>query len=52
MTVSEICKIISDCDRLRVIILQNKHELTGSELQEICNLLWDYRKELLSKEVK
>lgn len=52
MKVSEICKIVNDCDRLRDILLQDKHELTGSEIQEICDLLWDYRGELLKKEVK
>ena len=52
MTVSEICKIMSDCYRLRDVMLQNKHELTDSEIQEICDLLRDYRDELLNKEVK
>lgn len=53
MKVSEICKIINDCDRLRDILLhQDKHTLTSSEIQEICDLLWDYRVELLKKEVK
>lgn len=52
MKVSEICKIVNDCDRLRDILLQDKHKLTGSETQEICDLLWDYRVELLNKEVK
>lgn len=52
MKVSEICKIVNDCDRLRDIMLQDKHALTGSEIQEICDLLWDYRTELLKKEVK
>ena len=33
----------------RDILLQNKHELTGSEIKEICDLLWDYREELLKK---
>ena len=36
MKVSDICKIVRDCDRLRDILLQNKHELTDSEIQEIC----------------
>ena len=36
MKVSEIRKIMIDCDRLRDILLQNKHELTDSEIQEIC----------------
>lgn len=52
MKVSEICKIMTDCDRLRDILLQNNHKLVDSEIQEICDLLWDYREELLKKEVK
>ena len=36
MKVSEIRKIMIDYDRLRDILLQNKHELTDSEIQEIC----------------
>lgn len=52
MKVSEICKIVNDYDRLRNILLQNKHTLTGSEIQEICDMLWGYREELLKKEVK
>lgn len=52
MKVSEICKIINDCDRLRDILLKDKHTLTSSEIQEICDLLLDYRLELLKKEVK
>lgn len=52
MKVSEICKIVKDCDRLRNILIQNKNALTGSEIQEICDMLWDYREELLKKEVK
>ena len=52
MKVSEICKIVDDCDRLRNILLQDKHTLIGSEIQEICDMLWDYREELLKKEVK
>lgn len=52
MKVSEICKIVNDCDRLRNILLQNEHTLTRSEIQEICDILWDYREELLKKEVK
>lgn len=52
MKVFEICKIVQDCERLRNIILQDKRELTGAEQQEICDLLWDYKCELLKKEVK
>ncbi len=52
MKVSDICKIVNDCDRLRDIMLQDNHDLTVSEIQEICDLLWGYRAELLKKEVK
>lgn len=52
MKVSEICKIVNDCDRLRDILRQDKYKPTSSEIQEICNLLWDYREELMKKEAK
>lgn len=52
MKVSEIFKIMNDCDRLCYILRQNNHTLTDSEKQEIGDLLWDYRCELLKKEVK
>lgn len=52
MKVSEVYKIVNDCDRLRDILLQDQHKLTGSEIQEICDLLWDYKVELLNKKVK
>lgn len=52
MKVSEICKILQDCDRLRGVMLQDQHDLTNQEIQEICDLLWNYREELLKKEVK
>lgn len=52
MKVSDICKTLNDIDRLRDIMLQDKHNLTSSEIQEICDLLWDYREDLLKKEVK
>lgn len=52
MKVSEICRIIDHCHRLRDILLQNEHELTGLETKEICDLLWNYECELLDKEVK
>lgn len=51
MKASEIYKIMTDCDRLSDILLQNKHKPVGSEIQEICDLLWDYRKELLKKKL-
>lgn len=52
MTVSEICKIMCECDKLRNIMLWGAHKLTDSEIQEICDLLRDYRDELLKKEIK
>ena len=52
MKVSDICKTLNDIDRLRDIMLQDKHNLTILEIQEICDLLWDYRDDLLKKEVK
>ena len=52
MKVSEICEIAVKCNRLRDILRQNEHELTVLEINEICDLLWDYREELLKKEVK
>ena len=52
MKVSDICKTLNDIDRLIDIMLQDKHNLTISEIQEICDLLWDYREDLLKKEVK
>ena len=52
MKVSDIFKTLNDIDRLRDIVLQDKHNLTTQEMQEICDLLWDYREDLLKKEVK
>ena len=52
MKVSEVCAPIQDIERLRDIMRQEKHDLVNAEIQEICDLLWDYRCELLKKEVK
>ena len=52
MKVSDICKTLNDIDRLRDVMLQDKHNLTISEIQEICDILWDYREDLMKKEVK
>lgn len=52
MKVSEICKIVNDCDRLYDILRQKEHKLISSEIQEIRDLLWGYREELMKKEVK
>lgn len=52
MKVSEICKIVNDCDRLGDILQQDNYKLNSSEILEIRGLLWAYRGELLKKEVK
>lgn len=52
MKVSDVCATIQDIERLRDIMQRENHELINSEIQEICDLLWDYRCELLKKEVK
>ena len=52
MKVSDICKTLNDIDRLRDVMLQDKHNLTTQEMQEICDILWDYREDLMKKEVK
>ena len=52
MKVSDICETLMDINRLRDIMLQDKHDLTTQEIQEICDLLRDYREVLLKKEVK
>lgn len=51
MKVSEILKIVGDRERLRGILLRGE-ELTTEDATDICDLLWDYRCELLKKEVK
>lgn len=52
MKVSDICKIVEDCEKLRNILLQDERGLTVQETQQICDLLWNYMSELLNKEVK
>ena len=52
MKVSDVCQIVNDCDRLRDILKQDNCTPTDSEMQEIADLLCDYRLELLKKEVK
>ena len=52
MKVSDICETLMDINRLRDVMLQDKHDLTTQEIQDICDLLRDYREDLLKKEVK
>lgn len=51
MKVSDICKTLNGIDRLRDTMLQDEHNLTTQEMQEICDLLWDYREVLLNVRV-
>lgn len=52
MKVSDVCKIVEECNKLRNILLQDERALTGHEINQICDLLWNYILELLNKEVK
>lgn len=51
MKVSNILKIVKDCEMLRNVLLTDQ-ELTTQAKTQICDLLWDYRCELLKKEVE
>lgn len=51
MKVSEILKIVKDCDLFRDILMRDE-VLTAEDKMHICDLLWDYRCELLKKEVE
>ena len=52
MKVSDILKIVKDCEMLRNILLSSDEELSTQQKTQICDLLWDYRCELLKKEVE
>lgn len=52
MKVSEIFETINDIEQLHNILTTNNYHPTDVEISEICDLLWDYRNELLRKEVK
>ena len=53
MKVSEILKVVKDCERLRVILMKDEElrsedkmkdeELRSEDKMHICDLLWDYR---------
>ena len=51
MKISDILKIVNDCDNIRDAILQDKRDLTDEEAHKLCDL-WNYKNELLNKEVK
>lgn len=50
MKVSEILNVVKDGEQLRGILIRDE-ELTAEDKMYICDLLWDYRCELLKKEV-
>lgn len=52
MKVSEIVKIMDDIERLRGVLATDGYHPTDVEISEIRDLLWDYRNELLKKEIK
>lgn len=52
MKVSDAYNIMQDCLRLRAALAQEPFSLTDEERKQIRKLLWDYKEELLNKEVK
>lgn len=52
MTVGEICTIIQKCELLRSALINPDITLTQEDLENLCDLIWDYREILLKKEVK
>lgn len=52
MKVSDAYNIMQDCLRLRAALGQEPFSLTDEEREKIRDLLWDYKEELLNKEVK
>lgn len=52
MKISKILETLNDIERLRGVLATDDYHPTHDEMSEICDLLWDYRNELLKKEVK
>lgn len=52
MKVSEIFETMNDIERLRGVLGVDGYHPTDVEISEIRDLLWEYRNELLKKEVK
>ena len=52
MKVSDAYNIVQDCLRLREALAQEPFSLTEEEKEQIRELLWDFKEELLNKEVK
>ena len=52
MKVSDIFDTIMDINRLIDVMLRDKHNLAIQDIEKICDLLLDYREDLLRKDVK
>lgn len=51
MKVKDVFAVVQKCIRLRDALMKDAHTMTEDERKEICDLLWDYREELLKKDV-
>lgn len=51
MKVKDVFAVVQKCIRLRDALMNESHTVTEDEKREICDLLWDYREELLKKDV-
>mgnify|MGYP007072509771 CR=1 FL=1 len=49
--VKDVFAVVQKCIRLRDALMKDAHTMTEDERKEICDLLWDYREELLKKDV-
>lgn len=52
MKISKILETLNDIERLRGVLDTDGYHPTDVEISEIRDLLWEYRNELLKKEVK
>lgn len=51
MKVKDVFAVVQKCICLREALMKDAHTMTEDEREEICDLLWDYREELLKKDV-
>lgn len=51
MKVKDVFAVVQTCIRLRDALMKDEHTMTEGERKEICDLLWDYREEMLKKDV-
>ena len=52
MKITQIMDDVKRCDKLRNIGLNGENDWTEDEINDICNLLWDYRNLLLTLDIK